>query len=104
MIKFGPGGNSISFYNEGYKSTIDAPKWLHEKGLDIYEYECGYIIAFKKTPECDGMTLHAVCTANDKHGAVDNAKYTFGFGGKVYVTGSVQQGVFYITVGEDGGA
>lgn len=41
MIKFGPGGNSLSFYNEGHKSTIDAPKWLFEKGLEIYEYECG---------------------------------------------------------------
>jgi len=41
MIKFGPGGNSVSFYDEGYKSTLDAPKWLYEKGLEIYEYECG---------------------------------------------------------------
>ena len=41
MIKFGPGGNSLSFYNEGYKSTLDAPKWLADKGLSIYEYECG---------------------------------------------------------------
>ena len=41
MIKFGPGGNSISFYDEGYKSTLDAPKWLYEKGLELYEYECG---------------------------------------------------------------
>lgn len=41
MIKFGPGGNSISFYDEGYKSTIDAPKWLHNLGLGLYEYECG---------------------------------------------------------------
>ena len=41
MIKFGPGGNSISFYDEGYKSTIDAPKWLADKGLELYEYECG---------------------------------------------------------------
>jgi len=41
MIKFGPGGNSLSFYNEGHKSTLDAPKWLNEKGLELYEYECG---------------------------------------------------------------
>lgn len=41
MVLFGPGGNSVSFYNDGYKSTLDAPKWLHEKGLDAYEYECG---------------------------------------------------------------
>ena len=41
MVLFGPGGNSVSFYNDGYKSTLDAPKWLFEKGLEAYEYECG---------------------------------------------------------------
>lgn len=41
MVLFGPGGNSVSFYNEGHKSTLDAPKWLYDKGLDAYEYECG---------------------------------------------------------------
>lgn len=41
MVLFGPGGNSISFREEGHKSTLDAPKWLCERGLDAYEYECG---------------------------------------------------------------
>lgn len=41
MVLFGPGGNSVSFYNAGYKSTMDAPKWLSSLGLDAYEYECG---------------------------------------------------------------
>ena len=41
MTKFGPGGNSTSFYDAGYKSTVDAPKWVHSIGLDAYEYECG---------------------------------------------------------------
>ncbi len=41
MVLFGPGGNSISFQKAGYKSTLDAPKWLYERGLDAYEYECG---------------------------------------------------------------
>lgn len=41
MVLFGPGGNSISFREQGHKSTLDAPKWLSEKGLDAYEYECG---------------------------------------------------------------
>lgn len=41
MVLFGPGGNSISFQKEGHKSTLDAPKWLYERGLDAYEYECG---------------------------------------------------------------
>lgn len=41
MVLFGPGGNSISFREEGHKSTLDAPKWLYERGLNAYEYECG---------------------------------------------------------------
>lgn len=38
---FGPGGNSESFYAKGFKSTVDAPKYVKEMGLDAYEYEAG---------------------------------------------------------------
>ena len=38
---FGPGGNSKSFYDAGYKSTLDAPGWVASVGLDAYEYEAG---------------------------------------------------------------
>lgn len=38
--KFGPSGNAESFYNQGYKSSTDAPKWICEMGLDAYEYQC----------------------------------------------------------------
>lgn len=38
---FGPGGNSQSFYDAGFKSTKQAPAWLQEVGLDAYEYEAG---------------------------------------------------------------
>ena len=38
---FGPGGNSESFYEEGNKATVNAPKWVFEKGLDAYEFEAG---------------------------------------------------------------
>ena len=41
MIKFGPAGNCKTFYDEGYKRTIEAPKWLSEKGLTAYEYSFG---------------------------------------------------------------
>lgn len=40
-IKFGPAGNSQSFTDAGFKSTVDAPRWLHEMGLTAYEYQCG---------------------------------------------------------------
>ena len=41
MIKFGPAGNSQSFYAEGGKSTIEAMQWLAARGLEAYEYSCG---------------------------------------------------------------
>lgn len=40
MIRFGPGGNSDSFYEEGHKTTLDVPRWLHERDLNAYEYQC----------------------------------------------------------------
>ena len=36
--RFGPAGNALSF---PYKSSVEAPKWLRELGLDCYEYQCG---------------------------------------------------------------
>lgn len=41
MIKFGPSGNCKRFYDEGHKSTVDAPKWCAEQGLNVYEYSFG---------------------------------------------------------------
>ena len=39
-IMFGPSGNSNAFYEEGYKSSLQMPHWLRERGLDLYEYNC----------------------------------------------------------------
>lgn len=41
MIKFGPSGNSDSFYEQGGKRTAEAMKWVKDMGLDAYEYSCG---------------------------------------------------------------
>lgn len=41
MIRFGPAGNDITFYNEGNSKTIEAPKWLRSKGLNAFEYSFG---------------------------------------------------------------
>ncbi len=41
MIKFGPSGNSPSFYEAGYKNSLDAPKWLNQIGLNAYEFSFG---------------------------------------------------------------
>lgn len=40
QTRFGPAGNSNSFYEEGHKSSLDMPRWLREKGLNAYEYQC----------------------------------------------------------------
>ncbi len=39
-IKFGPAGNPDSFYQGGYKSSLDMPRWLEQMGLNAYEYQC----------------------------------------------------------------
>ncbi len=41
MIRFGPSGNSESFYAEGYKNTEQAASWLAQKGLNAFEYSFG---------------------------------------------------------------
>ena len=41
MIRFGPSGNSQIFYDEGNKSSLQAPKWCNEHGLNAYEYSFG---------------------------------------------------------------
>jgi len=38
---FGPGGNSEAFYAQKKKSTLEAPSWCADIGLDAYEYEAG---------------------------------------------------------------
>ena len=43
--KFGPAGNAESFH---YKSSVDAPRWLYELGLDCYEYQCGKGVRVKE--------------------------------------------------------
>lgn len=55
-VLFGPAGNSLSFYEEGFKSTLETPMWLKkqgkglfEGGLDLFEYSFGQ--GFRMTSE-----------------------------------------------------
>lgn len=41
MIYFGPSGNSDSFYNQGYKHTVESFDWIASMGLNAYEYSFG---------------------------------------------------------------
>lgn len=40
-IRFGPAGNSDSFYKQGHKHSGEMPAWLQAMGLDAYEYSFG---------------------------------------------------------------
>lgn len=48
MIRFGPAGNSDAFYNEGYKRTTEAFKWLNNMGITAFEYQCTRGVLLKK--------------------------------------------------------
>ena len=41
MVRFGPAGNSESFYVQGHKHTIEAFAWIAAMRLDAYEYSFG---------------------------------------------------------------
>lgn len=38
---FGPAGNCEDFYAAKHKSSLEAPFWVKENGLEAYEYQCG---------------------------------------------------------------
>ena len=48
MIRFGPSGNSEKFYADGNKTSLEAPKWLKDMGLNAYEYQCSKGVKIKK--------------------------------------------------------
>ena len=48
MIRFGPSGNSESFYEQGYKSSLQMPLWLKNMGLNAYEYQCNKGVKISK--------------------------------------------------------
>ena len=41
MLRIGPSGNSLSFYESGHKHTYEAAAWLASIGLNAYEYSFG---------------------------------------------------------------
>ena len=48
MVLFGPSGNSESFYEQGFKHSVQMPGWLARMGLDAYEYSCTKGVKLKK--------------------------------------------------------
>jgi len=41
MAFFGPAGRDDSLLELGYKTSLDIPRCMKEKGLDAFEYQCG---------------------------------------------------------------
>lgn len=84
--KFGPAGNAESF---PYKSSLDAPRWLAELGLDLYEYQCGKGVNIKEenarklreNAEQAGITLslHAPYFINLANPDPESLKKTTGY-------------------------
>jgi len=48
VLRFGPAGNSESFYAQGYKHTDQAPAWLQAMGLNAMEYPAGRGVSLKE--------------------------------------------------------
>ncbi|MBO7519606.1 MAG: endonuclease IV, partial [Clostridia bacterium] len=63
--KFGPAGNSDSFFEKGYKHALEVPAYLTEMGLDAFEYQCGRgvnigaekALQFGRAAKAAGITL-----------------------------------------------
>lgn len=45
---FGPSGNPDAFYEQGYKTSAEMPKWLSKIGLNAYEYSCSRGVNIKE--------------------------------------------------------
>lgn len=58
---FGPSGSDDDFANEGHTATIEMPKWLRERGLDLFEYSFGRGVRISKD------TATAVAVEADKN-------------------------------------
>lgn len=61
-MRFGPGGNQPSFYDQGHKSSLEMPGWLRSMGLGAYEYECVRGVRISQTT---ATNLGAIAREND---------------------------------------
>lgn len=62
MIRFGPAGNCDRFYEEGMKSSHQAPAWIAAQGLNAYEYAAGHGVSIKEE------TARLIGSAAREHG------------------------------------
>lgn len=86
--KFGPAGNCDSF-SAKHKSSLDAPGWIRQFGLDCYEYQCGKGVrvseemagTMKQRSEKNGITisLHAPYFINLANPAAESLEKNIGY-------------------------
>ena len=86
--RFGPAGNSDSFAKT-HKSSLDAPGWIADFGLDCYEYQCGKGVRVSQTmaeelgrrAEKHGiaLSLHAPYFINLANPDPDSREKTIGY-------------------------
>ena len=62
IARFGPGGNGEAFRLTGGRSTVEAPRWLKDFGLNAYEYEAGNGLS------ASAETLRLIGDEGIKHG------------------------------------
>lgn len=89
MIKFGPSGNGLRFYELGYKSTIDSAKYVKDLGLDCFEYSFGRGVNLtdEKASEIGKafsevgieLSVHAPYYINLANPEEENAEKSFGY-------------------------
>ena len=58
----------------------------------VHEYKGGHMVAPQQPPQRFGMALHAVRSADHQHGIVQHLQGALGLGGKIHMTGGIQQG------------
>lgn len=89
MIRFGPAGNSQSFYAQGHKHTVEAFAWVRAMDLSAYEYSFGRGVRIKletaqrigqaAADEDIALSVHAPYYINfatdDQDKAVANLRY-----------------------------
>ena len=97
MIKFGPSGNSASFYLMGYKHTEQAPEYLDKFNLDCFEYSFGrgIMLSADKAVKIGRAFAEAEVKPQVKKSygyVLDSAKYLKLLGGKRLVFHPAAQG------------
>ena len=85
---FGPAGNSDSF-SAACKSSLEAPGWLRDFGLDCYEYQCGQGVRIREETARElgrrareagiSLSLHAPYFINLANPDPDSLQKTIGY-------------------------